>query len=203
MRQYFRLEDDLEVLDRWYLNGIADGTGTKLDSRDFTYGKPITIEPSLLLSLPHEDRLVEVQQPLTVAIRQPGRPLEFTFAEFEMPVVRRGVIDVISEFCEADFQRIPVDVGRRRDEYEILNVSKRVECIDRFRSDILWWTESDERHDKIGKPRMVNNLVIDPTRIDEVEMFRIEGWEIALVVSAQVKKALEKMQASGLVFAEV
>jgi hypothetical protein len=35
-KKYFEIEDDVEFRGRWYLNGLLDGSGRELDSRDFT-----------------------------------------------------------------------------------------------------------------------------------------------------------------------
>jgi Immunity protein family (Imm11) len=82
-------------------------------------------------------------------------------------------------------------------------VTTTIKCVDENESDITWWTEADERPDKIGQYRMITKLKIVPDLVQESQMFRVEGWEIALVISETVKVALEKRGVAGIRFEEV
>jgi hypothetical protein len=79
-------------------------------------------------------------------------------------------------------------------------VATTIKCVDEKESDIMWWTEADERPDKIGQYRMITKLKIVPDLVQESQMFRVEGWEIALVISETVKVALEKRGVAGIRF---
>ena len=44
---------------------------------------------------------------------------------------------------------------------------------------------------------------IDPTKVDDAQVFRSWGWHVALIVSEQIKEALERAGISGMKFTEV
>jgi hypothetical protein len=50
---------------------------------------------------------------------------------------------------------------------------------------------------------MITKLKIVPDLVQESQMFRVQGWEIALVISETVKVALEKRGVAGIRFEEV
>ena len=75
--------------------------------------------------------------------------------------------------------------------------------MDETRSEIMRWKHEDGRPDKVGRYRMVGNLTIDPTRVRNRHIFRIDDWEIALIVSERLKIALEAIPELGVVFSPV
>jgi hypothetical protein len=201
--RYYELEDDLDMEGRWYLNGISDKEGIEFDSRDFTYGKHVDVGPPLRLSLNDEHDMVEVTPPLKVSLRRKGKSLDFTYADFDMPVVTAAVGQLLADIAGSDIQRIAVRVGSRKEEYDIINIISCVPCIDTKRSEIEWWTREDERPDKIGKPRMITRLVINQKSVSGANIFRPEGWEVVVVVSDKVRKALQEAKVTGVRFRNV
>jgi hypothetical protein len=201
--RYFRIEDDVDAEDRWFLNGVRDDSGNELDPRDFTYGVRINVGPPLKVSLANEEKVVETMPPVTISLRRTGRALDFTFADFDVPVVTTAVGTMLTQVAADDIQRLPVRIRPYSGGWEIINVVSCVECIDPVRSNIDWWSEVDGRPDKIGKPRMVTSLVIDPTRTRNCNILRPAGWEVALIVSVSVKDALENARVSGIRFRDV
>jgi hypothetical protein len=200
---YYKLEDDVTIPGRWYLNGLSDSAGVELDSRDLTYGLPVEIGPPVRVSLRRENTIIAAHSPLRVSLRRKGKPLDFTFADFDMPVVTERVAVFLSSIDHTSLQRLPVHVGSLQEKYEIVNVVSCLPCIDPVRSMITWWTDADERPDKIGSPRMITDLRIDRTRVHNCHVFRPEGWLVALIVSDVVKHAFEEAQVSGVKFLEV
>jgi len=200
MRRYYRIEDDVDVKGRWFLDGLSDSKGRRLDSRDFIYGLSIEIGPPLRISLADQDVIVDVHDPLRVSLRTEGIALDFTFADFEMPVVTARVAELLETICGPDIQRIAVEVPGRNSAFEIINVVPCPNCIDRQRSEVEWWTEADGRPEKLGKPRMVTKLAIDNRKVGEHHIFRPDGWVVALVVSDVVKQAIENARVSGVKF---
>lgn len=203
MKRYFELEDDVAVAGRWFLNGVTDDAGTELDSRDFTYGLPLEVNPALKVSLSNEYKTIAVKSPIRVSLSRHGEPLDFTYASFDMPVVTANLGQMLAETAVGDIQRIPAQVESRDEPYEIINVTSRLACIDAGLSKIMWWTEADGRPDKVGKPRMVSKLVIDKKCVGASQIFRPDGWEVVLIVSDAVKTVLEAARISGVKFREV
>ncbi len=201
--KYYLLDDDLETKARWYLNGLKDGFGRELDSRDFTYGTPVDLGPPLRITLDNENILVDVSQPLTVAIRKKGKPFDFTYADFDIPVATKRLGKLLQTIAGEDIQRIPVKIENENEEYEIINVISRKACIDTENSEIMWWNEEDGRPDKTGQPRMVTKLAISPEDARESHFLRPKGWEVVIVVSDVVKQAFEAARVTGVIFRDV
>src|ERR1043165_534973 len=144
--KFYRIENNLSIEGRWFLQGPVTRSGLEVDPRRF-----ITAEP------------FSTKDPLRVPLRQKGTPLEFTFADFDMPVVSPEVGTIFSSLCGSDVQRIPASVDGRAENVEILNVLCKRPCLDESRSQsITRWTENDGRPDKVGQLRMVIGLRIDP-----------------------------------------
>jgi hypothetical protein len=147
--------------------------------------------------------MVEVALPLNVELRYGGRRLDFTCAAFEMPVVTAHVAKILAQVAGPDIQSFPTQVDGCDEPYEIINVCTSIDCIDTQRSKILWWTEADERPDKVGKPRMVSGLRILPQRVAGHHLFRPKNWEVVLICSETVKNALEGAQVTGVKYRPV
>lgn len=200
---YYRLESDLEINGRWYLNGLEDSRGQALDPRGFVRGIPADIGPPLKVKRRDRAEIVEATLPLRIGMRREGFPLEWTLADFAMPVVTTRAADVVSSIAGNDIQRIPVEVLRRHEDYAIINVVRRVACIDRDRSELEWWGEEDDWPEMIGKLKMVARLAIDPELTNGAHILRPEGWEVAMIVSDVVRSALENAGVTGVRFREV
>jgi hypothetical protein len=208
--QYYELEDDVFIKGRWYLNGLFDGNGVELEARVLRYGNQIDAGPPLLLPRWNSLDLIETQSPLTISrqrmddISKATMPIEFTFAGHDVPVVTKSVAQLMASICPSDIQRFPVMVEGSQQEYEIINVVSLLPCIDKARSDIeLWWTTEDNRPDKIGDPKSIRKLVIDPHNAVGHHIFRPVGWKSILVVSDLLKDALLQESVRGVRFKSV
>jgi len=200
-RNFYELDDNLGMKGRWFLNGLYDSRGTEFDGEDFSLGRPIAVGPPLVISLWNDDEVAEVQPPLVVTLRRAGASLDFTYADGAMPVVTTKVADLLERICGADIQRFPVMVEGTDDWHEIINVLPLLDCIDKDRSEVeSWWTEKDERPDKLGDPMSVIKLVLDPDRIGEHHIFRIRGWNTYPFASGVLKAALERTNVSGITY---
>ncbi|AKJ01916.1 Hypothetical protein AA314_03542 [Archangium gephyra] len=56
---------------------------------------------------------------------------------------------------------------------------------------------------KVGTYRAVHGMRIDPTKVEGARIFRPWGWLVALIVSQDIKEALEQDQITGAKFIEV
>jgi anthranilate phosphoribosyltransferase len=65
------------------------------------------------------------------------------------------------------------------------------------------WKAEDGRPEKVGEYRYVHGMRIDPTRVGDARIFRTWGWRIALVVSEDLKRAIEEAGLTGARFVEV
>lgn len=184
--RFYTILDDIDYPNRWFLRAPVNQNGAEVDPRLFTEGTRVA-----------------VAEPLVIRVRSAGHPLDFTLADFDMPVVRRAIGEILSQVAPTDIQRIPLAVEGHEGDYEILNVVTRRQALDESRSVITRWTEQDGRPEKVGQYFLVNRLKVDPQRTEGAAIFRLAGWEIAIVVSDEVRRALLAQEATGVKFREV
>ncbi len=181
--KFFSLEAYPNAFPRWYLSCPVDAAGNEIDPRIFTEG-----------------RFVGAQPALTVPLSRSGPVFDFNFAAFDMVVLPAHIIDALEVLVGADIQRFPVTVSSSKGYFEILNVCKRVKCVDETTSEFDKWSEADGRPDKTGKYRMFVKMRIDPLKAAGHHLFRIDEWPIALIASEQVKELFESLNVTGVWF---
>jgi hypothetical protein len=103
-----------------------------------------------------------------------------------------------------DMQLIPVDVEAHAEQFYILVCTQLVKCIDDEKSgEVRYWKPEDGRPEMTGTYRVVYAMRIDPTKVGDAQVFRTWGYEGDLIVSEDVKQALERVGATGTRFTEV
>ncbi|WP_225408646.1 imm11 family protein [Stigmatella hybrida] len=185
-KRFFKLADNVYVPHRWHLDTPTDSHGLKVDDAQFTIGEPVA-------------RPERLRIPVEIA----GKPLDFTEANVGVPLVHVRVASMFAELAPDDVQLIPVDVEGQPDQYLILVAKRLIRCIDEQASRIQLWTHEDGVPDMVGKYLSVRDLRIDRTQVGSAQVFRPEGWTVALIVSGEIKDALERMGATGVRFQEV
>ncbi|MGZ3461063.1 MAG: imm11 family protein, partial [Archangium sp.] len=156
--------------------------------------------PSLLM----QGEPAHLKGVLKVSIRSPGRTLDFSHAAFSIPIVDSRVAPIFAELAPKDVQLIPVEVGSQPEGYFILNATRLVKCIDDEASEeVRYWTPADGLPEKVGMYFSVFGMRIDPTKVGDAKVFRTWGWTGALIVSEDIKQALERVRATGMKFEEV
>jgi hypothetical protein len=181
--EFFRVVTDPSAGDAWFPDEPFTSDNLQLDAREFTLGRPYAG------AAPHRLRLAK-----------PGRATGFTLAAFDMPIVSRELGLAMNELSPLEIQRLPITVDGYGEGWEILNVTSVVPCLDENHSVIQRWTRQDARPEKVGTYRMVTNLTIDASRATGKDIFRVAGWEIALVVSGRVKRAIEVLPGLAIAF---
>jgi len=201
---YYEIIDNLTYPRRWQLEGLYEGGGRELDSRQFTYGLRLDFGPPMKAMLWNSDLLVEISPQLRMMIKDSGHNLDFTFDVFNAPVVTRDVARVFEWIAHRDIQSIPIQVGSLPQPYIIVNVLSRVACLDSERSGAqLFQPGNLIRPDKVGKAEMVTRLTIDPSRVSGQDVFRVEEWDGPIIISNLIKDELECMNISGVTFRQV
>lgn len=186
-QRYFRLNNDAYVPGRWHLDNPTDSTGRELDnSWQFTDGEP-----------------VQFAGRLKVPVEHPGRPLDFTFAGLAIPVVHIKVASILAELASNDVQLIPVDIEGQPDQYLLFVATRLIRCIDERASRIRPRTAEQDAPERGWQYASVRDLRIDKSKVGDAKVFRTEGWNVALIVSDDIKTALERMGATGVKFEEV
>jgi hypothetical protein len=184
--RFFRLADDVNVPQRWHLAMPRDRQGLKVDDGQFRLGFPVHLKERLRI-------------PVEIA----GAPLDFTEAGIMIPVVHVRVASMFAELAPDDVQLIPVDVEGQPDQYLILVATRLIRCIDEKASRIRLWTHEDGLPDMVGQYASVRDLRIEKAKVGGAKVFRPEGWTVALIVSGEIKNALDRMGAIGTRFEEV
>lgn len=184
--RFFDLYDDVHVPRRWHLSSPTDGQGRELDDWDFKSGTPVKIEG-------------RIKVPVEIA----GKPLDFTEAGIRVPVVHVRVASVLAELAPDDVQLLPVSIDGQPDQYLILVATRLIRCIDEKSSRILLWTPEDGEPDRVGQYRDVRGMRIDKSKTGGAKVFRPEGWSGTLIVSGDIRAAMESMGATGAKFEEV
>lgn len=185
-RRFFELADDVNVPHRWDLTTPTDSQGHQVDDRQFRRGTPVHIAGRLRI-------------PIEIA----GTPLDYTEAGVRLPVVHVRVASMFAELASDDVQLIPVDVEGQPDQYLILVATRLIRCIDEQASRIRLWTHENGIPDMVGKYASVRDMRIDKSKVGSAQVFRCEGWLGPLIVSGEIKDALEQMGATGTRFEEV
>ncbi|MDY7232894.1 imm11 family protein [Hyalangium rubrum] len=185
-RRFYRLVDDVYVPRRWHLATPLDGQGHKVDCWDFTKGAAVKSKGRLRIPLEHA-----------------GSSLDFSEAGVMVPVVHVKAASVFTERASSDVQLLPVDVEGQPDQYLVLVATRSIRCIDEKASKVQRWKPEDGLPDMVGKYYAVDDLHIDEAKVGPAKVFRPEGWEVALIVSRDIKEALEAISATGVKFEQV
>lgn len=185
-QRFFDLADDVYVPRRWHLDTPIDSQGHSVHDWDFKRGTPVHVEGRL-----------------KIPIETAGKPLDFTEAGIRIPVVHVKVASMLAEKARGDVQLISADIEGYPDQYLVLVVTRLIRCIDEHASRILLWTAEDGEPERVGQYRDVRDMRIDKAKVGNAQVFRPEGWEVALIVSEEIKDALDRMGATGTRFQEV
>ena len=185
-KRFFRLYDDVYVPRRWHLDTPRDSQGREVDDWQFKRGSRVAVKGRLKL-------------PIEIA----GSPLDFSETNSRIPIVHIKAASVFTELAPDDVQMIPVDVEGFPDQYLILATTRALVSIDEKASRIRLWTHEDGLPDMAGQYASVRDLRIDRTLAGSAKVFRPKGWEVALIVSEEIKTALERIGATGAKFDEV
>ena len=185
-QRFFKLSDDMDIPRRWHLDTPLDSQGHKVFDWDFKKGKPVQVEGRLKI-------------PIEIA----GRPLDFSEAGVRIPVVHVKVASMLVERAPNDVQLIPADIEGQPDQYLVLVATRLIRCIDEAASHVRFWKPEHGVPEKVGQYMGVDRMRIDKTKVGNAKVFRPEGWTVTLIVSEELKDAMERMGATGTRFEEV
>jgi hypothetical protein len=183
-KQYFDLFDDLYIPGRWHLERPLDERGQEIQTWLFEQGKPVHVEGRI-----------------RIPINIPGKALDFSLlTSGPVPVVHARVAAVLAEMAPGDVQLIPVEVEGQAEPYFLLNITRVVKCIDDEASgQVRYVTPEHELPEQLGQYRFVLDMRIDPSKVGDAQVFRTWGW-LAMVVSEDIKAALDRMGVTGTKF---
>jgi hypothetical protein len=183
--RYFELADDMDIQGRWLLGKPMDAQGKRMDPWQFSRGRSMDVPGDMRLRL-----------------RLPGSPLDYSEASFAIPVVSRKLMELLQRLGVKEVQFFPVHVESQEAPCFVLNVTRLVDCIDESRCRTERWKPEDGAPERVGEYRLVEGLRIDPNKVGDARLFRTWGWPV-LVVSEDVKEAMEREGITGTRFTEV
>lgn len=187
MPKYYDLMDDRESHSRWHLGRPLDVQGYSINPWQFFKG-----------------RYLELGMAPRFPLDVPGQPLDFCWAAFSIPVVHERFVQLFQRLNVPDVQFIPAQVEAHPGPYFILNTLRTVRCIDDARcAEVEYWQPEDQQPEKLGQYRFVADLRIDPGKVGDARIFRTWGWSIALIVTEEIKIAIEGAGLTGTWFVEV
>ncbi|MBS1604553.1 MAG: hypothetical protein JST42_17950 [Bacteroidetes bacterium] len=180
---YYRIFDDIRFPNRWYLGDI-----NVPDPWNLRMGKSLDQEQ---------------YKNLEIEIDQEGRSMDLTLTDGRLvPIVSERFVQCLHEFMD-EVQLFPVKVPGTTESYYILVIKNALDCVDEENSDFEKFEPgNDIRPDLAGQYSAMRVLKVDPARIDR-HIFRIAKYEVAAIVSGEVKDRLEKAQLRGLKFSLV
>jgi hypothetical protein len=187
MTRYYELLDDRRSQGRWHLGSPLGASGEEIDPWQFKEGKVLELECT-------------PQFPMDV----PGQPLDFCWAAFSIPVVHERFNRLFAQLNVKGVQFIPCQIEGHPGTWYILNALQVIRCIDDARSgEVQYWRPEDNQPEKLGEYSAVHRMRIDPAKVGDAHVFRPWGWRVALIVSEEIKEALEAAGLTGTRFVEV
>jgi hypothetical protein len=189
--KYYRLIDNLhEPDDRWFLKSLNVVDENKISVWKF-------LSPAKLNFLHAEA--------LKITVREKGKAIDFTFADFEVLIVNEEVAFFLND---DECQLLPVEVEGVKNGhlYFVAVLLNSVDCLDEARSLFQKWQSDDAiRPDLAGDYKSISKLVVDPANIDPDNntIFRLKKSDNIIIVNEMLKKQLEENYISGIRFLDV
>jgi hypothetical protein len=140
---------------------------------------------------------------LKISVREEGRALDFTFADFEVLVVNEKVAFFLND---EECQLIPVEIDgvNNKHSYFVAVLLNSVDCLDESRSNFEKWQADDPvRPDLAGEYKSIYKLFVDARKIGGNTIFRLGKSDNIIIVSEKFKKQFEKNAISGVRFRDV
>ncbi|WP_366928113.1 imm11 family protein [Corallococcus exiguus] len=120
------------------------------------------------------------------------------------PVIHVKLANVLLEHAANEVQLIPVTVPKHPDQYVVLVTTRVIRCIDEQASEgVRFWGPQHGQPWRIGEYRSVDIMRIDKSKVGDAKIFRPWGTHAALIVSEDLKTAMERTRATGMYFTEV
>ncbi|MBZ4407850.1 hypothetical protein OWM54_13930 [Myxococcus sp. MISCRS1] len=142
--------------------------------------------------------------PLKARISHPGQKRTFLFAGVEeTPLGHEEIADVFRTLAPDDVQLFPVSIEGESDRSFVVNAIKAVDAIDEARCAEVQHYREGTFPEFAGQYRWIYGLRIDPSKTEGAQVFRLKKFKVALVVSEDIKNALEGVGNLGVSFERV
>lgn len=187
--KYYRLENELYYPeDRWFLNGLNVVASNTVSVWEFVKAQK--------LMLP-DGQVLKIKQ------REKGTPIDFTFADFDVIIVNEKVAFLLED---EECQLFPVEVEgvKLHHSYFVVILQKSIDCLDETRSEFEKWQPNNPiRPDKAGHYKIIYKMHVNPAKIDNTSIFRLNKYDVVVIVNEKLKNKLEKNGITGIKFKDV
>lgn len=152
-----------------------------------------------------EGKLVADPGPLKTRPFHHGERRTFNVANADRtPIANEQVANVFRELAPDDVQLFPVEVEGASERFYVVNATKSFRCVDEKNSlEVQVYPPDGADPERVGEYRAISGLRIDTSIIGNARVFRPLGWEIALIVSEEVKARIERIGNTGVYFNRV
>ncbi|WP_223759006.1 imm11 family protein [Myxococcus sp. RHSTA-1-4] len=180
---------DTADVPQWYITTPVPASGGKFE------------EPWMF----GEGRLLPDPGPIKAPVRNQGVRRTFMFAGIErVPIVSEAVANVFRRLAPDDVQLFPVTVEGESAPFFIVNAVKAADCIDEANcEEVHRYDQDDPYPERRGAYRWIYGLRVDPAKTDGARVFRPKRFTTALIVSEDIKDALESVGSLGVSFERV
>lgn len=184
--KYFRLTDDIHFPNRWYLGDVKNVDNWTLVAGRLPPGAP---------------------SDLKVEVYRAGEKMDFTLTEaYGVPIVSARLQQVLGNLPGIRFLNAKIEGEYKKSSYFAMLIESTVNCVDESRSEFEKFTADDPvRPDKAGQYSAFYQLFLDKAKAiaSGRPIFRLGRFEVAIIVNADVKRAIEEAGVSGAVMVEV
>lgn len=152
-----------------------------------------------------DGRVLPDSGPIKAQISHPGKKRAFVFAGVEgTPVGSEALANVLRTLAPEDVQLFPVSIEGEPERYFVVNAIKVVDAIDEARCrEVHHDDEDDPAPEYEGEYNWIYGLRIDPSKTEGAHVFRLKKFKTALIVSEDIKNALERAGNLGVSFERV
>ena len=178
---YYRLTDDINHPNRWYLGDAAFTDNWELSQH------------------------LNPEREYEIKVYRDGSEMDYTCNEaYGVSVVSKKFKEALSDVSNITFAKANIIGKGASGEFFIMAVPKELECISEEESKFQKFEVNDPvRPDKAGEYRAFCKMAVNPAKCAGFSIFRVKGFRIAIVVSAEIKQKLESAGVSGAKFKRV
>ncbi|WP_164013431.1 imm11 family protein [Pyxidicoccus trucidator] len=143
--------------------------------------------------------------PLKTKLLRAGPQRSFSVANSgRTPIADERVASAFREFAPDDVQVFHIAVESCTNPFFIINATKCFKCVDEANSrEVQLYPPDGAALERVGTYRAIYGLRIDTSKTENARVFRIQGYQSALIVSEEIKNALERIGNLGVHFERV
>lgn len=184
MSSFFAIDPDVNYPGRWFLGEPTAPSGDEVDFWQFTNGRKVTQQPT----------------GFTYPVQDDGVVLDITIDAFDVPIISKKAHDFFSCLGDDQVQTFPVEV-RNKGKFYILNICSEISAIDMAGTKLDYFPAA---HPRVGKIRTIYTLKVKAEGVPRgLDIFRLKGYEVQVIISRELKDRIESLGLTGLVYRPV